>query len=201
MKKMVYFYVLGFLAFASISFAEIFAIKDYYATIGNRSEFIKQVQTDVSGQKNGLMNWDIIAGLGFEMGLSTDFSLFIDTGVNFPRSGPDGMINRWKLWTHSLIGFNTWDFVIKLGTGFEFLRLSGPGGTQPLNNGTGSDNFYLPEGATYSTNLVAISELEYYFSEEISSRISLLLYNPMGDFDRSYTWKMGIAYHFGADIF
>ena len=89
------------------------------------------------------------------------------------------------------------DWVFKLGTGLSMARVSTDGGTQTLDNGTGTTDFPMPDAAVVSQNMVTTIGIEYYLHQEISVKLEGHYFNLLSENGQSWSHTASLSYHFG----
>lgn len=157
---------------------------------------IRKIQTDENGSLNTFRPKPFLSGeLVFDVyeNLSWQPSL----GLGLPHSGRDPNIKRWSFYTFFPAGLQVEKFTILLGPGVFFTRLSSKGGTAELDNGTGTDSFFLPEVSSTSANLVWDLAFRIQVQPRLSFRGDVFISQLMNSERRSFSTSFSLHYMFG----
>lgn len=156
---------------------------------------IKKVQTDENGSLNTFRPKPFVsAELIFD--ITQQFKWRPSLGLGLPHEGRDPNIKRWSFYTFfpASYAWENWNFF--LGPGFFFTRLSSDGGTAELDNGVGTDRFFLPEVSSTSANLIWDAAVSYQFHPQLSARLDVFVTQLMDSERRSFSNSISIHYHF-----
>jgi hypothetical protein len=162
---------------------------------------MRKVQTDEEGSLNtfrpklniqGALNWPLIKALS----LSTELHL------GLPQKGRDENIKKinWSLLFPLVFTLPNERFRLRSGAGLSFLRIWGPGGTARLDNGIGSDNFFLPSEAQTTMNTLWFIGAEFLWSPEWSARLDAQVFNLTDSVSRSFSTLLSVHYHFEINL-
>jgi hypothetical protein len=169
-------------------------INNIHIGAGSFSEFMGEVQTTVEGEKNSYEFKPYLV-FGADGVIYKDLSFIPELVLTIPESGRDEHTSRFTFMTLASLGYHFHDFLFKLGTGFTFTRFSSDGGTETLNNGTSTDDFFLPEESSYTRNMLLTVGLQYFAFEEWSIQASGLLYNLTDSESSVWSSLISINYH------
>ena len=170
--------------------------KDLNVSLGNLCEYIGTYQTDSEGSKNTCSFLPALS-LSYEHYFTTKFAFAPQFGATLPKKGADDTINRMTLYALANAKYRTNYVNLIGGLGFYFTRISGPGGEQELNNGSGTDSFPLPKEAVYSRNVIINLGLGLDFTETISGELYTYIFNAASSEDRAFSIGLAATYHFG----
>ncbi len=168
-------------------------------SIGNLNEYIRKIQTNENGDLNTISfnpYLDYKLNLSFEEYLkNTLFNL--EFGATLPRSDKDANTSRMKFF--SLINFlyRPNSHFVGLGTGLFFTRISGNGGEETLNNGSGTSSFPLPDKTVISRNMIVNFFYGYQFISNFNLELQVLGFNITNKEDRAFSVGTSIAYRLG----
>ncbi|WP_127717375.1 hypothetical protein [Halobacteriovorax sp. HLS] len=205
MKKL---YLIALIAYYSMSsFAaetvikedKFLAIKDFYAGAGSLTQFLGKAQTDESGSTDKF-DFNPYISIGTEFHLYESFSITPEIAFGFPCSGRDERISKWSYWLQALGAYSYKDFKFKFGPGLMMNQISSDGGTQTLNNGTGSSDFPMPNGSSTSRNLTLNTAAQWEFTKDVSTRVEAWIVNVTDSESRSLSYTLSFYYHFGSTL-
>lgn len=174
-----------------------FGVKDTYLGIGSYTAMPGKVQTDDSGDTNGLFDLEPYILAGMEYQIYEDWSAFAEAGFVKPGSGRDPLVSKMTYFFLFSGAYNFMDWVFKLGTGLSMTRISTDGGTQTLNNGTTRTDFPMPDAAVVSQNLITTIGIEYYFHQEMSVKLEGHYFNLASEDGQAWSHTLSLSYHFG----
>ncbi len=169
---------------------------DLNVSLGNLCEYIGTYQTDSDGSKNTCSFLPSLA-LSYEYYFTPKFALAPQFGATLPKKGADDTINRMTLFALANMKYRTNYVNLIGGLGFYFTRISGPGGEQELNNGSGTDSFPLPKEAVYSRNVIVNLGLGLDFTDTFSGELYTYIFNATESEDRAFSIGAALTYHFG----
>lgn len=163
--------------------------------LGLRNEHIRQIQTDPGGDLNTFkLRPYLEASLSWKFASSWSFSPEFQLGL--PHTGRDETLKRLH---YALILPVSWRYqkiALRAGAGIHFLRLWGPGGTQRLDNGFGTDAFFLPSEARTAVNTVWIFGGEWYATPNWSLRTDVVITHLTDSKARTFGQTLSLHYHF-----
>ena len=192
-KRIVILSTLLAFAFSNVTQANS---SDLNLSLGNLCEFIGTYQTDEEGSKNKCSFLPTLSG-SLDYYLTNKLALSPQIGLTMPKSGRDENIKRMTLFALANMKFRTNYVNLIGGAGFYFTRISGPGGSAELNNGSSTDSFPLPEEAVYSRNFILNLGLGLDFSKEWSGEVYTYVFNALKSEDRAFSVGATVSYHFG----
>jgi hypothetical protein len=168
-----------------------------YIGLQTLTQGVGKIQTDETGSTN---KFDFVPlfNFGARFGLSPDFSLGLELAQSLPKSGEDSEIK--KYYTLLSVPFNYHlgqDWVFNLHTGFFFTHITGPGGTKNVPNGTGTSDFFLPEGTSSAMNYIFGTGVQYLTPYKISVRADIFTFNTISSSSRYVNYTIGLQYHLG----
>ncbi len=172
-------------------------LKDTYLGIGSYTSLPGKVQTDDSGDTNGIFDLEPYILAGIEYQLYQDWSAFAEAGLVKPGSGRDPRITKMNYFLLFSGAYNYMDWVFKLGAGLFYTRISSEGGTQSLNNGTTTTDFPMPDAAVVSQNIITTLGIEYYFHKEMSAKLEGHYFNLESSEGNALSYTLSVSYHFG----
>jgi hypothetical protein len=85
---------------------------------------------------------------------------------------------------------------LRAGTGFSFTYITSDGGNEVLRNGSGTESFPLPDGASTTRNVVANLGLQTRFLQTWQAQLEVMMFNPGSSFNRSFSYFLGVQYLF-----
>lgn len=157
---------------------------------------IRKIQTDENGSLNTFRPKPFLSGeLVFDV--YENFSWQPSLGLGFPHSGRDPNIKRWSSFIFLPAGYQLDQFTFLLGPGIFFTRLSSKGGRAELDNGVGTDSFFLPEVSSTSVNVIWDLAVRYQFHPQISARADVFVTQLMSSERRSFSTSFSVHYMFG----
>ena len=193
MKKLI---ILLFSVFYAAS-VHALGIKDTYLGLGSYTSLPGKVQTDDSGDTNGLFDLEPYILGGLEYQIYEDWSAFAEAGFVKPGSGREPKISKMTYFFLLSGAYNFMDWVFKIGGGLSMTRISSDGGTQTLNNGTTTTDFPMPDAAVVSQNLITTIGVEYYFHQEMSAKLEGHYFNLASEDAQAWSHTVSVSYHFG----
>ncbi|MEC7276236.1 MAG: hypothetical protein VXV96_07940 [Bdellovibrionota bacterium] len=192
MKKIILTLLMGL---CTVSKADIY---DFNLGVGLMNEAVGRYQTDVNGDKSLFNNkLALEAGASFPLDDDQAWRLHGDLGLLWP-SGEVSYITRNVFYMTANLGYSfTKEFEWRLGGGFYFTRISGEGGTVPIQNGDSTTNFPIPEEASISRNVTLNTSFNYEFYQDVSVRTEAFVFNPLNSRNRTFNVALTLRYHFG----
>jgi len=184
---------LGFLAFA---YAKNSYAYDATFSLGNLCEYVGKIQTDDIGSKN-LCSFNPYLAATLDYMLNPDWLASPEIGFTLPKSGRDENINEMSITLLINAKFKISSFHLIGGAGLFLTRLSVDGGSEELNNGTGTTSFPLPEGTIYSRNLILNMGVGLDFDQNVSADVHTYIFNLLTKEDRAFSIAINGTYHFG----
>lgn len=187
-------YVLIFILFSLCRpvFAEL---KDVSLGLGLFDQYVGKVQTNRGGETNKL-DYQIFLAADGEYALNPKFSLIPRINLVKPGHTRDNTTKKFVWWVSGEVGFNHGDFLFHTGLGLMMTYISSQGGTVALPNGTGTDNFFLPDGSSTARNVIYLLGVDYFVTKEWSVRPQLQVINPFNSRNRAYSYTLAVSYHF-----
>ena len=172
-------------------------VKDTYLGIGSYTSLPGKVQTNDSGDTNGIFDLEPYILGGAEFQIYKDWSAFAEACFVKPGSGRDPKITKMNYFFLFSGAYNFIDWVFKLGAGLSYTRISSEGGVQTLNNGTTTTDFPMPDAAVVSQNIITTLGVEYYFNQEISAKLEGHYFNLESSEGNALSYTLSVSYHFG----
>lgn len=169
---------------------------DVGLSLGNLCEYVGKIQTDDSGSTNICSFNPYLAG-SIDYEVSKQFLLSPEIGLSMPKSGRDENISKMSLFALANAKYKFSEFHFIFGAGLFFNRVSGSGGTEDLNNGTGTVSFPLPDSTIYTRNFILNLGLGADFGTEWSADLHTYIFNPETSEDRAFSISINGTYHFG----
>jgi hypothetical protein len=170
---------------------------DFQIGLGNMSEYIGEIQTNESGQTNIIsFNPYFKANIDFNY-YKENFFICPELGTLLPRSPRDSNTSRWPYYglINAKFKYDQWNFA--LGAGMYVTRIWGSGGTETLNNGTGTVSYILPDDSTYARNMIINLQLGYQLNPKIEVLAQVYVFNLTSNYDRMISIGLSANYHFG----
>ncbi|PIP94097.1 MAG: hypothetical protein COV37_09305 [Bdellovibrio sp. CG11_big_fil_rev_8_21_14_0_20_39_38] len=181
--------------FLFISLGASAEFKDVSLGLGLYDQYLGKVQTNRGGDTNKF-DYQIFLVADSEYALNKKFSLIPRISLVKPGHTRDTHTDKFIWWLSGEIGFNHGDFLFHTGLGLLMTYISSSGGTVALPNGTGTDNFFLPDGESTSRNVVYLLGLDYFITKEWSARPQLHVTNPFNSRNRALSYTLSFSYHF-----
>jgi len=184
--------LLLFMSFQLNSYA---ALKDVALGIGTQTQFVGKVQTNEAGSTNKF-EFNPYLTAQAEIPFTESFSFFPEFGFLIPDSTRDPLISKMTFFVLGGLGYAINDWVLRIGLGLQMTRISGKGGTQVLDNGTGQTSFPMPDSTATSRNVITNLGVDYFFHSDWSARVESTIYNPINSRNRSFGYQLAVQYHF-----
>lgn len=181
--------------FLSLSLGAYAEFKDVSLGLGLFDQYVGKVQTNRGGDTNKL-DYQIFLVGDSEYALNKKFSLIPRITIVKPGHTRDSHTDKFIWWLSGEVGYNHGDFLFHTGLGLFMTYISSSGGTVALPNGTGTDNFYLPDGESTSRNVIYLLGVDYFFLREWSVRPQLQVINPFNSRNRAFSYTLSFSYHF-----
>lgn len=169
---------------------------DVTLSFGNLCEYVGKVQTDEEGS-TGLCQFNPYLASSFDYPLTSEFILSPEVGFSIPKSGRDENIKKMNLFLLANTQYKLTNLHFIGGLGLFFTRLSANGGTEELNNGTGTSSFPLPDSAVYTRNFILNLGAGFHFHPNWSADLHTFIFNLLTSEDRSFSIAFNGTYHFG----
>lgn len=161
---------------------------------------IDQIQVNDQGEKNTI-DPDLFFSIEGEWQLDLihqDLSWAPQLALGIPHSGRDENINKWQYFINSFFRYSwTQDLHSHIGPGLFMSRLSSDGGKAELDNGTGSDYFYLPEKSSTSMNVTWSVGGRWEFRPQFSMGTDIIIFNLTESISRTFSASLSLHYSFG----
>lgn len=189
--------ILAAMAFSLSSKAQL---SDWNFGLGVMNQTPGRYQTEVGGDKSSMEN-RVTLETGVVYDFDQDWSLLADFGLLWPGGTEEDYISKqvYYLNLHGGYALNT-DWLLRLGTGFYFTRISGDGGTVSIRNGNGFTDFFVPEQSSISQNLTVNIATEYFIDQDYSLKGEVFLFNPTDSRNRTYNIALTFRYHLGDSL-
>ena len=196
---------LTFLVFCLLTSSQAFGekkklISKGFFSLGNLSLYPRKVQIDTNGTTEDF-NFNPYFSFGLEYPWNKSWSFYPEAGLAFTGNGRHSAISRYGLFLLGDIGYRWKDFTFQTGLGLYWTLLDGDGGTQSLNNGNSTTNFYIPEFTSISSNLnlnlgfsYPIGQLFNFIS--LNLKIDSSVYNITNSLKRAISYRVGLQYFF-----
>ena len=184
------------LLFFILFFARPAASYDVTASLGNLCEYIGKIQTDEEGSKNICQFTPYLAS-SYDYALTTDFILSPELGFSVPKSGRDEHIKKMNLFILTNGIYKLSNIHLIAGLGLFFTRISSTGGTEELNNGTGTSSFPLPDSTIFTRNFILNLGLGMDINKDWSADLHSFVFNLLTSEDRAFSLAINGTYHFG----
>ncbi|MCP4912137.1 MAG: hypothetical protein GY909_03375 [Oligoflexia bacterium] len=184
MKKIVIVLSLLFLSLESFALVNV----------GGYVPFGRSTQKEVDGTRNTL---DLDPMISFNTIIPMIWSqLFMpEAGFVFHSSGVDGASKRT---TFLLLDFGYQfmpKFVFRYGVGTFITRIKGDGGVKQMQNGFGTDPFYLPSKSSKSYNTTLDLGVEYGVDANYALRFQTYMFSPFGSKSRKLSYSFSLSYY------
>ncbi len=170
---------------------------DSYLGLQTLTQGVGKIQTDLEGSTN---KFDFVPLLhfGVRFGLAPEFSLGAELAQSLPHSGEDSEIKKYYTMLSTPFNYHLRkNFVFTFFPGFFLTHISGPGGTKNVANGTGSSDFFLPDGTTTAMNYMLGLGAQYQTPYKFSVRADLFTMNTISGSSRYFNYTLGVQYHVG----
>lgn len=163
---------------------------------------IDRIQVDDQGGQNGI-DPDLFLSLEGSWKLEAvheNLSWAPQLGLGLPHSGRDENINLWQYFLNSSFRYS-WipELQTHFGPGLFMTRISSDGGTVELDNGTGTDSFFLPEESSTSLNVIWSLGGRWEFRPDFSLGADLIVFNLTESISRTYSASLSVHYSFGKE--
>jgi hypothetical protein len=157
-------------------------------------EFYGQMQTTKSGEMNDSFEFTPYFAVATEYKLPSSQFIIPEIGYVFREKSSDGStsIDRFFIRTDYAYMPNEW-LRIRLGSSFIIQTISGDGGSKELENGSGTETYYVPEERQNSYN----QTLDYGFElflDRLSAKFQGHVYAFASEEERMTTYTLSINY-------
>mgnify|MGYP005633290015 FL=1 len=178
-------------------------IEDVSFGVGSFTEHINQVQIDRAGSRNSFDLTPMLSA-NMEWAFNESFSLIPEFAITLPESGRGPNIKRFSYFfladgAYKLKTESSGIIYFLAGGGLALKTLSSSGGSETLQNGTGTASFPLPDGSSTSRNLVLDFGIKYKSNYDFSVLGKGMVYNLSSSRNRSFSFMMGVNWHW--DLF
>jgi hypothetical protein len=175
-------------------------MSDWNFGVGVMNQTPGRYQTQASGEKSSMNNRMMLeTGLVYE--LDEDWSILSDIGMLWPGGSDENFISKQVYYLNGHLGYALNEsFLLRLGFGLYYTRLSGDGGTTPIRNGTGFTDFYVPEESSIAQNATVNVAGEYFFNPDYSLKAEVFLFNLTNSLNRTYNVALSVRYHLGDSL-
>lgn len=175
-------------------------IHRFSLSLDNRCDQIKKYQDD-KGSKN-ICEINPIFGLHYTQSFNEKLKFTAKIDLSWPLSADDDSYT--KLTASLLAGINYYPHEFPLYynamLGFAFTHLRGSGGTQILNNGNTTEEFYNPTLSRTASNLILNLGFGYNVTPFFTPQLYTQVYNLENSDKRSFNIGFGIIYHLGKKL-
>lgn len=172
-------------------------IKRFSLSLDNRCDQIKKYQNQ-SGSKN-ICEVNPVFGVQYTSTLNKKLRFNAKADLAWPYTAEDKSYTRFN--ANLLAGVNYYPHEIPLYynamLGFAFTHIRGKGGTQVLNNGNTTEEFYNPNLSRTARNIIINLGLGHDYNTLFSSQLYTQIYNLENSDKRSVNIGFGIIYHLG----
>lgn len=172
-------------------------INRFSLSLDNRCDQIKKYQNQ-KGSKN-ICQINPIFGLHYTHDFNQKLKFNAKTDLSWPYTADDHSYTR--LTASLLVGVNYYPHSFPLYynamLGLSFTHLRGRGGTQILNNGNSTEEFYNPSLSRTAYNLITNLGFGYDLTNFLSTQIYTQVFNLENSDKRSFNIGFGIIYHLG----
>lgn len=169
---------------------------DFTVSVGNLCEYVGKIQTDDNGATN-LCQFAPYLASSVDLPISADFLFSPEAGLSIPKHGRDENINKMTLFVLANTKYKFSSMHLIGGLGLFFTRISGSGGNEDLNNGSGTSSFPLPDSTVYSRNFILNLGAGYDFTKDWSADVHTYIFNLLKSEDRAFSIAINGTYHFG----
>lgn len=162
--------------------------------VGGYVPFGRSTQKEIDGTRN---TFDLDPMISFNTFIPIPFGqLFMpEAGFVFHSSGIDGASKRT---TFLLLDFG-YQFYPKLifryGLGTFITRIKGDGGVKQMQNGFGTDPFYLPSKSSKSYNTTLDLGIEYGVDANYALRFQTYMFSPLNSESRKLSYSFSLSYY------
>lgn len=161
--------------------------------IGGLVTHAGQIQTDKDGGKN-TFRFDPFISVDYRYNLSNTWSLRPEFGVAMPQS-EEGDHTRTSLFLFYNVGY----FIMpktemQMGLGVFYSKVSSESQTVTLNNGSGTQTFYRPEGSVTSYNSTLNIGLQQYIYDRFSTKMDFLVMDLFSSESRTLSYLLALRY-------
>ena len=172
-------------------------------SVGNTVMFPGKVQIDKEGTVE-YFNFNPTFSFGFEYPFRENLLIIPEFGLNFSGHGRHDSITRFTCFLSTDVGKRWKYFLIQTGVGLHWTFIDGPGGTEALNNGNSTTDFYVPEFTSISSNLTWTSALGFplpFFlgSNPPTLKLDTAIYNPFDSLKRAISYRISLQFPFSVD--
>jgi len=171
-----------------------------FLSLGNIALYPRKVQIDITGSTEDF-NFNPYISYGQEYDWKKMFFIIPEVGLAFTGNGRHDAISRVSLFLLGDLAKKWKRLTFQTGLGIYWTLITGSGGTQTLNNGNSSTDFYLPEFTSISSNLTINFGLSYHIGElskdkDLFFKIDSALYNLTNDYKRAISYRISLLYFF-----
>ena len=166
-------------------------------SIGNTTMFPGKVQIDSKGTTE-LFNFNPTLSFGLEYPFKESLLIIPELGINFSGNGRHDSISRYTFFLSTEIGRRFKFLLLQTGLGLHWTLIDGPGGTETLNNGNSTTDFYLPEFTSISSNLAFTSGIGFTL-RDMTLKLDSAVYNIFDTMKRAVTYRLSLQFSFSID--
>lgn len=160
---------------------------------GSLTEFTNAVQVDDQGSTE-LFTFNPMLGFSLDIELTPEWTWVPEINWVLPRSAGKGITKNLFMLRNDAVwkGADWWR--LRVGTSFMVNNIRGSGGTQVLNNGAGTSEFYVPgESRTAINNTLDLgAEL---VSDDVAVRFQTYVYSLLKSERRQLSYSLTLSYY------
>lgn len=195
MKNLLFQLVL-FLFLSPASYAFEQGWSDFSMGLGSLTHQAGKIATDVGETSLIEFRPTLVASYRYE--LASEWSFIPEIGIALPETSEDETHSTLYSFLNLPIAYHIENWNVRFGPGFFFTRISGKGGTLRLQNGTGFDEFPIPDGSATTRNLTWNLGTQYNFDQDWSARFDMAVLKLFDSEKRAVNHLLTVNYHFGA---
>jgi len=162
--------------------------------LGGFSEFIRAIQIDDQGSKN-LFNPSPFIGFSAIVPLNEQWLFHPELNWVLPQEVGQGVSkNIFMLRGDFSYAMDDW-WRLRVGTSLMINNIRGSGGTQRMNNGDGSADFFVPAESKTAVNNTLDLGVEMH-SDEFAARFQTYIYSLLKSDRRQYSLSLTLSYYY-----
>lgn len=178
----------------SLAAKEWFAPNRLELGLKNLTQFVGKIQNDDQGNTESFaVQLKMVGALHWT--LYQDLSFSPELGLGFPRKGRDEHIKKYEFYLLLPLSYQVSEFQLNFGPGFYFTHLTSQGGTQTLQNGNSTEEFFLPSGKTTARNLILTTGIDWKFLPEVFVKTQMFVFNAETSQNRAFSYLVGLTYN------
>tara|TARA_R110002072_G_scaffold64203_4_gene159632 strand:+ start:77088 stop:77642 length:555 start_codon:yes stop_codon:yes gene_type:complete len=163
-------------------------------TIGGYVPFGRSTQKEIDGTRNTL-EFDPMISFNTIIPMMWNQLFLPEAGFVFHSSGVDGAKKRT---TFILVDFGYEvlpKILLRYGFGNFITNIKGEGGAKQMQNGFGTDEFYLPSKSSKSYNTTIDIGAEYASGPNTSLRFQTYMFSPLSSTSRKLSYSLSLTYY------